>query len=231
MPDGRPHRSVATLDTLFQRLWLAFGPQHWWPARSAFEVMVGALLTQATNWRNVEQAIERLRRAKALSPEGLLKLSRASLERCLRPSGYFRQKATRLRRFTRWYVTRYRGRADRMFQTPLEDLRRELLNQHGIGPETADSILLYAGRQPIFVVDAYTRRVFRRHRLLTEDDGYEAIQQFAMRQMRKDVQRYNEFHALLVAVGKRYCHRRDPACDQCPLGDLPRTIERTADGT
>ena len=217
--------TAATLRAMDRRLRRAFGPQGWWPARTPFEMMVGAVLTQATAWRNVEQAIGRLRRAGALRPRRFLALRRMELEGAIRPAGYFRQKATRLRVFARWYMTRYAGSARRMFRTPWPALRRELLALHGIGPETADAILLYAGAAPVFVVDAYTVRVFTRHRLLDRQATYDAVQQLAMRALPTDAALYNEFHALLVAVGKRYCHRRSPDCAQCPLGDLPHTIE------
>ena len=209
---------------MFRRLARAFGPQHWWPATSAYEMMVGAILTQATNWRNVERTIDRLRRAKALSPNGLLATPTVRLEQLVRPVGYFRQKAQYLKRFSRWYVARYQGRARRMFAAPWASLRQELLELHGIGPETADSMLLYAGGQPVFVVDAYTMRVFRRHRLISWRASYAQVQRMVMDEWPRAVRRYNEFHALLVAVGKRYCHRRRPDCAHCPLGDLPRTL-------
>ena len=206
---------------MYRRLIGALGPQRWWPARSAFEMMVGAILTQATAWQNVERAIGRLRRRKALRAEKLLRLSEAALQEAIRPAGYFRQKAARLRGFTRWYVRRYGGSPRRMFRTPWPALREELLARHGIGPETADSMLLYAGRQPVFVVDAYTRRMFQRHRLIDAGASYEAIQTLAMRELPRDVALYNECHALIVAAGKQFCHRRDPACERCPLDDLP----------
>jgi len=192
--------------------------------------MAGAILTQATNWRNVEQAIAGLRRAGALRPRGLLALRKERLERAIRPAGYFREKAARLRRFTRWYVTRYAGLTRRMFRTPWRILREEFLSLHGIGPETADSMLFYAGEQPVFVVDAYTTRVLRRHRLIRAGARYEDIQRAAMRALPAEAKVYNEFHALLVAVGKRYCHRRDPDCTQCPLGDFPHQPKRGVDG-
>jgi endonuclease-3 related protein len=216
---------MASVSTLYQRLFQALGPQRWWPARTPFEMMVGAILTQATNWRNVEQAIQRLRAARALHPHRLATMPRARLERLIRASGYFRQKAKRLQQFCRWYIQRYAANARRMFQTPWPALRRELLALHGIGPETADSILLYAGRQPVFVVDAYTTRIFQRHRLIPAQATYAVVQALAMRQLPADVTVYNESHALLVAVGKRFCHRQAPDCHRCPLGDLPHTWE------
>lgn len=210
---------------IYRRLLGAFGPQGWWPASSPFEMMVGAILTQATNWHNVERAIERLKRAGALHPRRILALRNGRLERAIQPAGYFRQKAKRLRGFSRWYVRRYAGLAGRMFRTPWPVLRQELLALHGIGPETADSILLYAGGAPVFVVDAYTIRVFRRHRLIGDEASYEQVQRAAMGALPARAKLYNEFHALLVAVGKRYCHRRHPDCRRCPLGDLAHTVE------
>jgi endonuclease-3 related protein len=186
-------------------------------------MMAGAILTQATNWRNVEQAIARLRRAKRLIPRRLMGWRRSRLEQALRPTGYFRQKAARLAGFARWYVATSGGDASRLFRTPWRTLRRQLLAQNGIGPETADSILLYAGGEPVFVVDAYTRRIFRRHRLISEPATYDDIQELVMRRMPARAATYNELHALLVAAGKRYCHARHPECARCPLGDLPHT--------
>ena len=212
------------LRLVYRRLLRAFGPQGWWPASHPFEMMVGAILTQATNWRNVEQAIGRLRRADGLAPRRLLAMPRGRLERAIRRAGYFRQKAKRLAIFSRWYVTRYAGSCARMFRTPWRALREELLALHGIGPETADSMLLYAGNQPVFVVDAYTTRIFRRHRLIGAGATYDDVQRAAMRELPPSANVYNEFHALLVAVGKRFCHRRHPDCEHCPLGDLPHSM-------
>jgi endonuclease-3 related protein len=217
-------RQVPSLRLIYRRLFSALGPQDWWPAKNPFEMMTGAILTQATNWRNVEAAIERLKQDGSLHPRSLLAMRRGRLERAIRPAGYFRQKATRLKGFSRWYVTRYGGFARRMFRVPWRILRQELLALHGIGPETADSMLLYAGGKPVFVVDAYTSRVFRRHRLIGADATYEEVQQLAMRRFPASAKVYNEFHALLVAVGKRFCHRRNPDCQRCPLGDLPHTV-------
>ncbi len=218
---GRP---TLSLQVMYRRLATAFGPQHWWPADSAFEMMVGAILTQATNWHNVEQAIARLRQAGALSPRGLLALTSARLRRCVRPAGYFRQKATRLRQYARWYLRRFNGRPERLFAVAWPHLRAQLLELHGVGPETADSILLYAGEQPVFVVDAYTQRIFRRHGLIDATADYDQTQRLVMQRLRPSAGRYKEFHALLVAVGKRYCRRRDPHCESCPLGSWPHTL-------
>lgn len=219
----RHHAHPASLQRIYYRLSARFGPQQWWPADSPFEMMVGAILTQATNWQNVERAIERLRRHGALRPRRLAVMPAARLEQLIRPAGYFRQKAKRLRTFSRWYVRRYRASPTRMFRTPLGALRGELLGLHGIGPETADSMLLYAGAQPVFVVDAYTTRILARHRLIPPNATYAQIQAMVMDTLPARAPLYNEFHALLVAVGKRFCHRRNPDCAHCPLDDLPHT--------
>ena len=212
------------LRKIYTHLYRQLGPQRWWPARSTFEMIAGAILTQATNWHNVEKAISRLRRQRALQPQGLLALGRRGLEHAVRPARYFRQKAVRLRMFASWYLARYQGQARRLFAKRWRVVRQELLALHGIGPETADAILLYAGKQPVFVVDAYTQRIFRRHRLIGSAAGYEDTQRFVMKSLRGGERVYNEFHALLVALGKRYCHRRDPDCSRCPLRTFPHRV-------
>jgi len=186
--------------------------------------MVGAIVTQNTAWRNVERAIANLNAAGLLSAARLVRVSSKRLEQLLRPSGYFRQKAARLKTFSRWYQRAYGANPRRMFQTDPWTLRRRLLDISGIGPETADSILLYAGRQPVFVVDAYTRRIFRRHYLIHGDESYAEIQRWIMDRLPEDPAVFNEFHALLVAVGKRSCHPRNPECDRCPLGEFPHHV-------
>jgi endonuclease-3 related protein len=160
-----------------------------------------------------------------------MRLRAARLEAAIRPVGYFRQKAKRLRGFTRWLLSRYHGRPGEMFRRPWRALRRELLELDGIGPETADSMLLYAGGRPVFVVDAYTRRVFARHYVTSPRAGYEEIQATTMRRLGRQARLYNEFHALLVAVGKSYCHRRDPDCGHCPLEELPHSRRVLVDGS
>ena len=224
MSRGRDAEEETSLRAIYRRLVRAVGPQGWWPASSPFEMMVGAILTQATSWHNVERAIARLKRAERLHPRRLLAMGRGRLERTVRPAGYFRQKAKRLRAFASWYVSRYAASPERMFRTPWPALRQELLGLEGIGPETADSMLLYAGGKPVFVVDAYTTRVLRRHRLIGARATYDEVQRLAVRRLPVSVKVYNEFHALLVAVGKRFCHRRHPECRRCPLGDLPHTV-------
>jgi endonuclease-3 related protein len=218
-------RGVPSLMTIYRRLLRVFGPQHWWPASHPFEVMVGAILTQATAWHNVERAIDRLRRGGALSAERVAAMPTDRLRTMVRPAGYFRQKTARLRAFSQWAMARFQGRPGRMFRVEPQQLRAELLSLSGIGPETADSILLYAGQQPVFVIDAYTRRIFARHHLIGGREAYDALQQFVMAQLPRDAQLFNEFHALIVTLGKRHCHRRAPECAQCPLEVFPHTIE------
>jgi endonuclease-3 related protein len=222
---GSTARRAEALNEIYTRLLCALGPQHWWPADSAFEMMVGAILTQSTTWHNVARALERLRVSGMLSVEALATAPISRIQQRLRPSGYFRQKARRVRIFSRWLLTKYGGRPSRMFQTRLEVLREEFLSLWGIGPETADAMLLYAGNQPVFVVDAYARRLFQRHRIIVGHESYDAVQRMVMRVWPRRADIFNEFHALLVAVGKQYCHRRNPDCAHCPLGMLPRQLE------
>jgi len=165
----------AEIRKFYRTLYRAWGPQHWWPAETPFEVIVGAYLTQNTSWTNVERAMENLRRAKALSVDGIRKLKLARLERLIGPSGYFRQKAKRLKIFISFLDDQYQGSLERMFARPTAELREELLELNGVGPETADSILLYAGNHPVFVVDAYTRRILDRHQILRDKTDYEEI--------------------------------------------------------
>jgi endonuclease-3 related protein len=170
-----------TIRRYYHALYRAWGAQHWWPAETPFEVIVGAYLTQNTAWTNVERALSNLRRANALTLEGIRAMRLSRLERLIRPSGYFRQKAKRLKNFVAFLDKRYEGSLDRLFSQPTEKLRQELLTLNGVGPETADSILLYAGNHPVFVVDAYTRRVLERHDILPGISDYEEIRQLFQR--------------------------------------------------
>ncbi len=200
----------------------ALGPQGWWPGRTSYEVMVGAILTQNTAWANVEKAVRNLCRARALTPRALLSLGTSRLSIHIRPSGYFNQKAARLRLFSRWYLRRFSGSPGRMGREDPGNLREELLSLSGIGPETADSILLYALGHPVFVVDAYTRRIGARHGLFRGDEPYEWIRALFERSLPGDAALLNDYHAQIVAVGKGYCRKRAPHCDACPLRpDLP----------
>ncbi len=195
-----------------------FGPRGWWPADSPFEMIVGAFLTQNTAWRNVEKAIANLADLNALTPARIRELSEETLREAIRPAGYFNQKSKRLRGFVEVLFNEYEGSLDDMFALPTHDLREELLSISGIGPETADSILLYGAERPIFVIDTYTIRVLTRHDLLAEEVTYHEAQEWVMDHLPLDVSLFNEFHALFVAVGKDFCRPR-PRCQGCPLED------------
>jgi endonuclease-3 related protein len=208
------------LSEVYERLYDAFGPQHWWPADSPFEVMVGAVLVQNTSWRNVEKAIANLREADLLEPHALVDVLPDELEDLIRPAGYFRVKARRLHNLLEFFVDRYEGSIESMFAVDPSTLRQELLGVVGIGPETADSILLYAGDMPVFVVDAYTYRVLSRHGWIGFEADYTAIQDYFQASLPEDVSLYNEFHALLVHVGKHYCRKTKPRCEECPLREM-----------
>ncbi|NIA15339.1 MAG: endonuclease III domain-containing protein [Nitrospiraceae bacterium] len=196
-----------------------FGPTHWWPGDSPFEIAVGAILTQNTAWTNVERAIANLKRAKLLSPRKILDCPADALEEALTPSGYFRVKAKRLRHFCDYLVTGHRGSVKRMAQLPRDELRAELLQVNGIGPETADDILLYACDHVVFVVDAYTRRILSRHGLVDPGIGYEDLRALFERHVPPDLRIYQEYHGLIVFIGKEFC-RRKPNCAECPLHSL-----------
>jgi len=212
----RKPRITQQLERYNQRLLKAYGPQHWWPADSRFEIMIGAILTQNTAWRNVEQAVANLKREGLMTPRALQRVSLKRLAAMVRPSGYFRIKAGRVKAFIRFLMQQYKGDLRRMFSEPAGLLRSKLLSVKGIGPETADSILLYAGGIPIFVIDAYTRRVLSRHRLTTSKVSYDRLQRFFMDHLQPRADLYNEYHALLVKVGKEHC-KPTPACQGCPL--------------
>jgi len=237
----------------YHTLFSAWGRQHWWPAQSRFEVIVGAYLTQNTSWTNVEKALGNLRKARLLAISGIRRTPQPKLEQLIRPAGYFRQKVQRLKTFVAFLDERYGGSLTRMFARPTAELRHELLELNGVGPETADSILLYAGNHPVFVVDAYTRRILERHGIASNAAGYDEIRQLfeqalggtsppeqslhgpaaktAMgppgsghRPSRMSttertalVQVFNEMHGLIVGVGKTYCLKSQPQCEQCPL--------------
>jgi len=202
-----------------------FGPQHWWPGETPFEIALGAVLTQNTSWSNVERAIANLKAANLLDAGRLHSLDIERLETLIRPAGYFRVKAKRLRNFTTWLCDRYDGDMQNLAPVATGRLREELLAISGIGPETADSILLYALDRPIFVVDTYTARVMVRHGLIApEGIDYHQLQDLFTSNLEPDVPLFNEFHALLVMAGKDYCKPR-PKCQSCPLNPLPHHIE------
>lgn len=205
------------LAVIYRRLYSYFGPQHWWPAQSRFEVMVGAVLTQNTSWLNVEKAISNLKSRDLLEARILYNLPDTKLAGLIRPAGYYNIKAKRLKNFLRFFMERYQGSINKIASADTGPLRRELLNVNGIGPETADSILLYALDKPVFVVDAYTKRILLRCGLIKESADYDEIQGFFTRRLRKDVKLFNEYHALLVKLGKDFCLKRKPRCSACPL--------------
>ncbi len=200
----------SSLKNIYNKLYSHFGPQHWWPAKTTFEVMVGAILTQNTAWPNVERAIKNLKKEKLLSPRKINDVSLRKLGSVIKPSGFYNEKAKKLKNFVKFLLKH--GTAN---------IRREdLLGVKGIGPETADSILLYALGKPVFVVDAYTRRVFARHKLIPEDASYEQIQAFFMKNLSNSTRLFNEYHALIVKVGKNYCRKNKPLCEICPLKSI-----------
>ncbi len=238
-------RAEASVRSYYRKLLRSWGLQDWWPARSRFEVIVGAFLTQNTAWTNVERALGRLRKAGKLSIAGIRQTQESDLAELIRSSGYFRQKARRLKNFVRYLDDRHGGSLAKMFGQPTEKLREELLALNGIGPETADSILLYAGGHPVFVVDAYTRRVLERHRLVRRNAKYEDIrtlverglaeeptpadvardpealrQKFELRNPHPAAQVFNEYHALFVQLGKRHCFKAEASCAGCPLEEF-----------
>lgn len=204
---------------IYKRLFTYFGPQGWWPADDPFEVVVGAILTQNTAWRNVEKAIENLKREKLLNPVSLHRLSARHLASIIRPSGYYNIKAKRLKAFLDLLFRYYSGDLDLMFKEENTKLRERLLSIKGIGEETADSILLYAGEVATFVIDSYTKRIFSRHKITSSEAGYHGIQQIFMGELPHNPQLFNEYHALIVRVGKEFC-RREPLCEGCPLSFL-----------
>jgi len=207
-----------TLREMYDRLLAHFGPQDWWPGETPFEVMVGAVLTQNTNWTNVAKAIDALRREGLLEPKALLAVPFDRLADLIRPAGYFRVKARRLINLLTWLEAEFDGDLDAMFATPADDLRERLLTVNGVGAETCDSILLYAGGIPTFVVDAYTCRVVVRHGLLLpEEVTYDEVKALFEETLERDTAIFNEYHALLVAVGKHYCRPRPRCLTGCPL--------------
>ncbi len=201
---------------IFEILHAAYGPRFWWPAETPFEVCVGAILTQNTNWGNVEKAIVNLKREVLLSPEGLRDIPSERLAELIRPAGYFNVKSARLKDFIGWLFAEYGGSLERMFSGDWRKLRVDLLKVRGIGPETCDSILLYAGHKPSFVVDAYTKRLFSRLGLISSMASYDEVRELFMGNIPADVELYNEYHALIVEHCKDRC-RTKPLCGECTL--------------
>jgi endonuclease-3 related protein len=206
--------SGPTFLSIYKKLYAVHGPQHWWPGDGAFEVMVGAVLTQNTAWSNVEKAITNLKRAKALSPKAIAAAPPRKLAAWLKPSGYFNIKTKRLRAFCQWLNGN--GGIKKLKTMPTDKLRKELLSVHGIGPETADDMLLYAFDRTVFVIDAYTRRIFQRLGLIEGNEDYETLRKRFEHKLKRNVPLYNEYHALIVIHGKDIC-RKKPRCDECCL--------------
>jgi len=202
---------------IYQRLFRYYGPQHWWPGETPFEILVGAVLTQNTSWRNVVKAIDNLKERQLLVFQGLHGATVEEIAGCIRPSGYYNVKAARLRNLLLMISHQYGGELEALLADETSRARANLLSVKGIGPETADAILLYCGNHPLFVVDAYTHRVFSRHGLVPEECEYDELQALFMDSLPPDPQLYNEYHALIVRVGKDYCKKGNPQCERCPL--------------
>ncbi len=212
------------LTEIYQLLFDRFGPQHWWPGQTQFEIVTGAILTQNTNWANVEKAIANLKAADLLTPEKLHHLDVSQLAELIRPAGYYNIKAKRLKNFINWLFENYDGMLTNLECLDTDQLRVELLAVRGVGRETADSILLYAFDRAIFVVDAYTARIAFRHQLIEPDADYERLRELFQSNLPQDIQLFNEYHALLVKLGKEFCKPK-ARCPGCPLEKLPHTLD------
>ena len=210
------------LTGIYDRLFESFGKQYWWPGDSKFEVIIGAILTQNTNWTNVEKAIKNLKAAKVFTPRKLYEIKQEELAELIKPSGYFNVKAKRLKHFIEWLFVNYNGSLAKLFKLDYTELREQLLSVNGIGRETADSIILYAAEKPTFVVDAYTKRVLVRHGVITDDCDYDTIKAVFEDNLPKEVSLFNEYHALIVMVGKYYCKPK-MKCEECPLENFHRS--------
>lgn len=212
---GQMHRRLMEM---FNLLLDHFGPQHWWPGDGPLEMMTGAILTQNTSWSNVEKAIDNLKNRNLFSIESFLDLPEEKLAGYIKSAGYFNVKAKRIKNLIRFLIDEYEGDLDKFIEDDVNHLREGLLSVNGVGPETADSIILYAAKKPVFVIDAYTHRILRRHNMVEEQVTYDELQSLFMDNLLPEVNIFNEFHALIVITGKKYC-RRNPKCDICPLKD------------
>lgn len=222
----------ARLLQIYDLLLASYGIQHWWPAKSPFEVMVGAVLTQSCAWRNVEKAISALKKAKIRSPRGLRDMNLPEIAELIRPCGYYNVKARKLRALAHWLEKSCGDDIKRLSRYDTESLRKELLGVYGIGEETADSIMLYALGKPVFVIDAYTRRILSRLGLKPAQENYAGYQSLLMNNLPSDARLFNEYHALLVYLGKEAC-RKIPLCHRCPLYEIcqfPRENKRRLRG-
>lgn len=206
-----------TLLNIYNDMFQAFGPQHWWPADDDFEVIVGAILTQSVSWKNVEKAIDNLKKEGLMSLEAILSADNEKLAGLIRSTMYYNQKAKKLKNFCQYIARNYEGDIHNFFKNDVSQMRDQLLGIKGIGPETADSIILYAAEKPIFVVDAYTRRIFSRLGFFCPDVSYDEMQSFFMDNLPLDTALFNEYHALIVRLGKECCKNKGPLCSECPV--------------
>ena len=216
-PNRKRAQTARRLREMYERLFAHFGPRHWWPGESALEIAVGAVLTQNTSWKNVAKAIANLKTAGVLELDALRALKPKQLAELIRSAGYYNLKEQRLRNLLDMFHHECGGDLERLWQRPLKEARELLLSVKGVGPETADSILLYAGGLPTFVIDAYTFRVLDRHGLVHGGDTYHDLQALFMQNLEPDPDLYNEFHALIVGLGHRLCKKTKPLCEDCPL--------------
>ena len=210
------------LTDIYRRLLAAFGHRRWWPAQTREEVIIGAILTQNVTWKNAKTAIDNLRQHNLLTLKAIQKAGALEIATLIKPTRFYNQKAQRLKGFIDFLLFRYKGNLDALFSQDTSELRQELLNIKGLGEETVDSILLYAGRKPVFVIDAYTKRIFSRLGLTDERWSYHAYQQFFMERLVKDVKLYNDYHAQIVHLGHVHCKKHKPECTECPLNNLCR---------
>ncbi|MDD3374556.1 MAG: endonuclease III domain-containing protein [Candidatus Omnitrophica bacterium] len=209
---------------IYQKLFSIFGPQKWWPAKTRLEVIIGAILVQNTNWSNAEKAIDNLRKRQLLSVEKLKSISVQKLALVIKPAGYFRVKAKRLKNFIYFLFKEFDGSLNKMAKEKSQLLRQRLLSVNGIGPETADSIILYAFNKPVFVVDAYTKRIFSRHQFVKSTVDYQTLQNLFLESLAVNTTMFNEYHALIVYLGKTFCKPKKPLCSLCPLRDFLHVV-------
>lgn len=207
------------LQKIYKLLFDFFGPQHWWPGETPLEIVVGAILTQNTSWSNVEKAIDNLKKHRLLEAKKLYKVGTAYLAKVIHSAGFYNLKSKRLKNFINFLFLNYKGNLNLMFKTKTGQLRDELLAINGLGPETVDSILLYAGGKPVFVIDAYTKRILSRHNLVSKKAEYSQIQEYFMKNLPRSSELFNEFHALFVQLGKDFCKKK-LLCSKCPLVNL-----------
>ncbi len=212
------------INNIYRLLYEEYGPQGWWPGDSELECILGAILTQNSSWKNVEKAILNLKNLDLISVEKLNLLTTNELAELIRPSGYYNQKTIKIKNFVSFLSENYQGKLENMLQEDTWVLRNKLLQIKGIGPETADSILLYSANKPIFVIDAYTHRIFSRHAIVPEQTNYNEMQEIFMDSLENNAEIFNEYHALIVKVGKEHCKKQKPICTGCPLEGDPHTV-------